>query len=383
MTDVRTWVEIDRRALRHNAEQFFRLIGVDTRFMAVIKSNAYGHGLVQVAKLLAETRDKRQETESPDSRLWFGVDSIVEALRLRREGIAHSVLVLGHTLPARIGEASVGGITLTVSNFDALRALAASKKRPAFHLKIDTGMHRQGFLPREIPKLVLALKSAKLVPEGIYTHFASAKDPADPEYTRMQISVFEDVISAMERVGFRGMIRHAAATGGTLLFPESRYDMVRVGMGLYGYPPSSESIPAIRKLGAEIQPVLTWKTIIGEIKEIPSGAHIGYDETKIVRRRTKIAVLPIGYWHGYDRGLSDIGEVLIKGMRAKVLGRISMDMIVADSTGIAGVKTGDEAVLIGRQKKEAIRADALAGRIGTTAYEMLTRINPLIRRIVV
>src|SRR3989344_7770158 len=135
MVDVRTWVEIDQSALRHNAEQFFTLIGPDTRLMAVIKSNAYGHGLVHVAKLLAALTPK----PSPlNPRLWFGVDSVVEALRLRREGITHPILVLGHTLPSRIGEAAAKNITLTVSNLDALAALAGHKKRPAFHLKIDT-----------------------------------------------------------------------------------------------------------------------------------------------------------------------------------------------------------------------------------------------------
>ena len=392
MKDVRTWVEIDQSALRHNAEQFFTLIGPDTHLMAVIKSNAYGHGLVQVAEQLAELGSRKHELGRhahsskfliPNSRLWFGVDSIVEALRLRREGITHPILVLGHTLPSRIGEAAAKNITLTVSNLDALAALAGHKKRPAFHLKIDTGMHRQGFLPSETKKLISVLKRTKLTPEGIYTHFASAKDPRDPQYTKMQITLFGDVVSACERAGFRGMWRHAAATGGTILFPESRFDMVRVGMGLYGYWPSAEVQNSKRKAHILLKPVMSWHTVVGEIKEIPSGSHIGYDETEIVRRRTKIAVLPIGYWHGYDRGLSGIGEVLIKGKRSKVLGRISMDMIVADITGIAGVKTGDEAVLIGRQKKEAIRADALASRIGTTAYELLTRINPLIRRVIV
>ena len=377
--DVRTWVEIDQSALRHNAEQFFTLIGRDTRFMAVIKSNAYGHGLLQVAKLLAVLTPKPSPLHL---RLWFGVDSIVEALRLRREGIKNSILVLGYTLPSRVGEAAVQNITLTISNFEALQALDRQKKRPAFHLKVDTGMHRQGFLPREIPELVSFLKHKKLAPEGIYTHFASAKDPRDPQYTELQLSLFGGVTSEFEQAGFRGMIRHAAATGGTLLFPESHYDMVRVGIGLYGYWPSAEAQNAKRKAQISLKPVMAWKTIIGEIKEVPSGSRIGYDETETVRRRTKIAVLPIGYWHGYDCGLSGIGEALVGGARARVLGRISMDMTVADLTDIPKVCVGDEVVLIGKQEKEAIWADELALRIGTTAYEFLTRINPLIRRVV-
>lgn len=380
MKDIRTWIEIGALALRHNAEQFFRLLPSETRLMAVVKSNAYGHGLVHGAKLLADLHPK-SSTLNP--RLWFGVDSIVEALRLRREGIINPILVLGHTLPSRVSEATAHDIILTVSNFDALRVLAAASTRPAFHLKIDTGMHRQGFMPDEIDKVITALKRAKLAPTGIYTHFASAKDPRDRDYTEAQAHLFEKIITAFSAAGFSPMIRHAAASGGTLIFPETHLDMVRVGMGLYGYWPSVESKMMKQKLGIDLKPVLTWKTIIAEVKAIPAGAKIGYDETEAVRRKSKIAILPIGYWHGYDRGLSGIGEVLVRGLRARVLGRVSMDMIVVDVTDIPRARVGDEAALIGRQGKEAIWADELAAKIGTTAYEFLTRINPLIKRVIV
>lgn len=378
MKDVRTWIEIDAQALRHNAEQFLKLIPERTRLIAVIKSNAYGHGLVQIATQLARS--------IPDSRLWFGADSIVEALRLRKEGIANPILVLGYTLPSRVGEAVGQGITLTVSNFEALVALAACRPRPAFHLKIDTGMHRQGFFSDQIGELITTLKNKRLKPEGIYTHFASAKDPEDTVYTDSQSLSFKKVIDTLAAAGFTDVIRHAAASGATLLFPKTHLDMVRVGMGLYGYWPSPEARDArhvSRDTKIVVKPVLTWKTIIAEVKDIPEGARVGYDETEAVGRKSKIAVLPIGYWHGYDRGLSSIGEVLIHGKRAKILGRISMDMTVVDVTDTSGVKVGDEVVLVGMQSSEGIFADELAERIGTTQYELLTRINPLIRRIVV
>jgi len=377
MKDVRTWIEIDAKALRHNAEQFLKLIPPAARFMAVVKSNAYGHGLVYVAKALLALRSFSEEG-------WFGVDSIVEALRLRREGIKNPILVLGLTLPSRLTEAVTNGIALTISNFDALEVLAALKNRPPIHIKIDTGMHRQGFLPHQTRELIKLLKLYKLFPHGVYTHFASAKDPADPAYTELQLSRFQTVLAHFDRAGIKSLIRHAASSGGVLLFPESHLDMVRIGMGLYGYYPSEGLGIRDEESGVMLKPVLTWKTIVGEVKEIPKGSYVGYDGTERVERATRIAVLPIGYWHGYDRVLSSIGEVLICGRRTKVLGRVSMDMTVVDVTDVNGKpKTGDEVVIIGEQGREAIWADEIADKIGTSQYELLTRINPLIKRIAV
>lgn len=369
MKGLRTWVEIDKKALGHNVGQFLKLIPKHTRLMAVIKSNAYGHGLTLVAQALGNLQP----------RLWFGVDSIVEALRLRREGIKNLILVLGSTLPLRIKEAADHNIIITVSNFESLSALAKLKSRPQFHLKIDTGMHRQGFLFPDLPRVIKFLKRWKLAPRGIYTHFA-AKDWGYPVYTEVQLVELKRALKIFERAGFRNLIRHAAASDATLLFPESHLDMVRVGMGLYGYWPSW--VAKVRHPAKVfLKPVLAWKTVVSEVKTIPKGSYVGYDLTEQVQKDTKIAVLPIGYWHGYDRGLSSIGEVLIRGRRAKVLGRVSMDMVIVDVSNIPKVRVGDEAVLVGKQGKDEIWADEVALKIGTSQYEFLTRINPLIKRI--
>lgn len=346
--------------------------------MAVIKSNAYGHGLSLIAKQLS-TLNPVPYTLNP--RLWFGVDSIVEAVRLRKEGIKNPLLVLGSTLPPRIGEAGDQNIALTVSNFESLKSLIRANKRTTFHLKIDTGMHRQGFLPAETFKLLNFLKRSKLSPQGIYTHFAS-KDLGFPVYTRLQLYQFKRTLADFEKAGFKNLVRHAAASNATLLSPKTHFDMVRVGMGLYGYWPSLiAKVEHSSKIS--LRPILSWKTVVGEVKELPRGSYLGYDLIEQVKRKTKIAVLPIGYWHGYFRALSSIGEVLIRGHRAKVLGRVSMDMTVVDVTDIPGVKVGDETVLIGQQGRESIRADELSLKIGTSEYEFLTRINPLIKRILV
>ncbi len=378
--NLRTWIEIDRVALHHNVERFLQLIGPDVRLMAIIKSNAYGHGLVLTARALAAHRDFSEKG-------WFGVDSMVEALRLRREGIKNPILVLGMTIAGRIPEAAAHHIALTVSTRDALKTIIATKPRPVFHIKIDTGMHRQGFLPPDIAPLLQFLKKSGLKPEGIYTHFAM---PENRAFTLRQIRSFDQTTSAFVRAGFRDIVRHASATRGVLRFPEARYDMVRVGIGLYGYEGNGEKKAGKgKRADAHLKPVLTWKTIVGEIKEIPKGSYVGYDLTERVSRSTQIAVLPVGYWHGYDRGLSSIGTVLLRGGRCRILGRVSMDMTTIDITNINGTgkrdggkgRGRDEIILIGRSGNDAIWADEIARQIGTTAYEVLTRINPLIKRI--
>lgn len=375
----RTWVEIDTDLLRRNLFQLRKLIGPQRRFMAVVKSNAYGHGLVGVARALISYR-------LAAAKLWFGVDSIVEALRLREEGIRNPVLVFGSTLTERMHEAADNDITLTISNFDALASLSRLPEKPTFHLKIDTGMHRQGFAPEDVVRLVKYLRRFRLSPAGIYTHFAAAKDRAYPTITRLQLKSFQDSVEELKHGGFKNILKHAAASGGAILFPETRLDMVRVGMALWGHWPSEEArlnvVSGMFGLpNLPLRPILSWKTKIAETKELPAGASVGYDLTERITRKSVIAVLPVGYWHGFDRGLSSVGSVLVRGKRAKILGRISMDMTLCDVTDIAGARVGDIVTLIGRHGREEVAAEEIARLIGTTAYEVLTRINPLIERV--
>lgn len=375
-SQLRTWIEIDSHTLRHNVFQFKKLIGPKCKLMAVVKSNAYGHGLVGTALMLKKFFPS----------IWFGVDSLVEGLRLRKEGVKNPILVLGSTLPALYTEAARKNIALTFSNMEALKMLERLKLRPSVHIKIDTGMHRQGFLTDELAHLVKVLKHLKLYPQGIYTHFAAAKDRAYPTATLSQLEKFQKILRQFGRAGFKHMIRHAAASGGTLLFPETHLDMVRLGMSLWGYWPSPESKVNVvsGKFGLSkiiLKPILSWKAKVVEVKKIPAGSLVGYDFTERVNRPSRIAILPVGYWHGFDRGLSSKGSALIRGRRAKILGRVSMDMAVCDVTGIPGVKVGDAAVLIGKQGREEISAEDIARLLDTSPYEILTRINPLIERI--
>jgi alanine racemase len=367
---LRAWVEIDARAARKNYETLRKLIGKNVKLWAVVKSNAYGHGLLVFSKLMDE----------------FGVDglcvdSIVEGLALRRKGIKRPILVLGPTLPTRYAEAAKNRITVSISTFEGLKALAQAKVVPDFHIKIDTGMHRQGFYLEEVHKVIkfIKLKGLGRKLTGIFTHFASAKDINYPSYTDRQLSKFNKARGLFAGAGFRNLMSHAAATGGTLINPKYHGDAVRVGIGLYGLWPSKELEV---QLGDKIKlyPVLSWRAVVTETKQLRAGDYVSYDLTERVPRRTIMAVLPIGYWHGFPRLLSSVGEVIVNGRRAKVLGRVTMDMVMVALTGAA--RAGDVATLIGRDGKDEIFAWEPSQKSGTSYYEFLTRLNPLMERIV-
>jgi alanine racemase len=368
----RTWIELDQKAIEHNYKVFRSIIDPKTKLMSVVKSNAYGHGLVDFSKKVTELGVD-----------WLAVDSIVEALRLRQEGITVPILVLGYTLPERMQEAIDTDISITISSLFALQGLKELnlKGKLNVHIKIDSGMHRQGFMVHEREQVMHVLKdhSDELEIEGLYTHFAAAKDPALPGETMQQVAVFKIWIEALKTAGHSPII-HAAATGATLLFKETHFDMVRVGIGMHGLWPSKEVQDYLQKK-MPLKPSLAWKTIIGELKTIPAGSRIGYDFTEEVHRETKVAICPIGYWHGYNRSLSSMGVVLVHGVKAKILGRVSMDMIMIDVTDVPKTAIGDEVVLIGHSEEAYLGAHEVAGLAGVSTYEFITRINPLIKKI--
>lgn len=368
---LRTWIELDRKALAGNLRLFRGVLPHGCGIMAVCKSNAYGHGLYDLAPLLEEL-----EVD------WFGVDSIVEAVTLREKGIRRPLLVFGYTLPSRFDDAADHGVSLTMSSLANLRALArpGRRRRIAVHLKIDTGMHRQGLMRLDWPAALSLLKrhAARVRLEGLYTHFAEAKDPARQESTRMQIREF-DTAAAFFRAGGLAPLLHSGATSGALNYPEARYDLVRIGIGLMGLWPSDETRLAWEK-DLRLRPVLSWRSLISETKRLRKGDAVGYNFTERLGRASTVGICPVGYWHGFPRSLSRTGEVLVRGRRAKVLGTVSMDMIVVDLTGIPGARPGDVVTLIGRDGAGEVSACEVARKAGVSHYELLTRLNPLIQK---
>jgi len=368
---VRTWIEVDTGALARNLGIFRGLLPPACRLMAVAKSNAYGHGLYDFVPAV--------ERLGAD---WVGVDSIVEAATLREVGIRTPILVLGYTLPSLFEEAVRGDVRLTISSFENLAALLDSpfRERLGIHLKIDTGLHRQGFLPADMSRLVglLRERARSLKVEGVYTHFARAKDPEDTSTTRLQVEAFEKAAADISAVGFRPL-RHACATAGALLHPEAHYDMVRVGIGLAGLWPSSKMRESFGGR-LDLRPILAWRTLVSEVKSLPRGAGVGYDLSERLVQDSRVGVCPVGYWHGFPRSLSRRGEVLVGGRRARVLGTVTMDMIVIDLTDVPGAAVGDVVTLVGRDGADEITAVEAAARAGQSPYEFLTRLNPLIRK---
>ncbi|MBI4085009.1 MAG: alanine racemase [Candidatus Liptonbacteria bacterium] len=367
---ARTWIELDSKAVKRNIETFRRLIGQNIKLWAVVKSNAYGHGL----PVFPELADKF----GVDG---FCVDSAVEGFRLREGGVKKPILVLGFTLPERMEEAAGKDITITISNQESFKALSRAKRKPFYHLKIDTGMHRQGFYPEDVAKMSKYMDS-KL--SGVYSHFASAKDmknPVQSSYTENQFNNFKNALSLLEKKGFSNLTKHISASAGTIVSPEYHLDAVRVGIGLYGLWPSRRLKAAFSEK-IRLEPVLSWKTIISEIKTAKTGGYVGYDMTEKITRPTRYALLPVGYWHGLSRLLSGRGEVLIKGKRARILGRVSMDMAVVDVSKI-NCKPGDIVTIIGKSGRDELTATEMAELSGTSHYEFLTRLNPLMEKIVV
>lgn len=346
----RTWLELDQKALDYNVRKIRSFLAPQTKLFAVVKSNAYGHGLLDFSRLA-----KKSDVKG------FCVDSTVEGLELRKNGFKEPIIVLGATLPPLFKLAYKSGLILTVSSWEFLSALAKICPQLPFHLKIDTGMHRQGFFINDLPKVLDFIKNQNLNLIGFFSHLAM---PKNIRFSGGQLAGFMEAESIINSYGFKNLTRHLAATGGILLGKDYHFDLVRCGMGLYG-------------CWDGFKPVLSWHTLISEIKDLKKGDYVGYDLTEKINSPTRAAILPVGYWHGFDRGLTKIGEVYIKSCPARVLGRVSMDMIVVDITNI-NCQVGDIATLIGPKNP----ATMMAQKINTSPYEIVTRINPLIKKII-
>ena len=373
----KTWVEISKKALQNNIYQVKKLIGPRVKLMAVDKANAYGHGLIEVAKIAVNSGVD-----------WIGVDSIDEGVRLRKAGIDTPVLILGYTLLSRLDDVVKYKLSQVVYNKETIYKLGDldTKRKIKVHLKVETGTSRQGLEKEELLELATIIKKYSHIEiEGAHTHYANIEDTTDHSYAQQQLQRFKDAIEFLEKNGVNIPIKHTACSAAIILFPETYFDMVRLGVSMYGLWPSRETFVSAKEKRRKIdlEPVLTWKTKIAQVKKIRAGTPVSYGLTERVSHDSNIAVLPVGYWDGYDRKLSGIGNVLIKGKRCKVLGRVCMNMIMVDVSHIPNVKLEDEAVLLGKQGKEEITADELAQKIGTINYEVVTRINPLIPRIVI
>lgn len=362
-----TWAEINLKAIQNNVWQLKKLLSRRTRFLAVVKANGYGHGAVPISRICLAAGAH-----------YLGVSSIEEAITLRENRIPAPILVLGSIYPfSNLRFIISNKLIPTISSVLALKELnrLASRKNLVYpyHLKVDTGMGRIGVSVSEAEKIlkdVLNYKNTEL--QGIYTHFSNS--PSDRDWTLWQLKEFLKIYNLAKKVN-KKIIGHTANSAAILNFPESHLDMVRPGITIYGLKPKKST------LGIKLEPALTLKTRIVFLKKVSAGCPISYGRTFITRRPTLVATLPIGYADGYNWLLSNRGEVLIRGERCPVLGRVTMDMIMVDVTKIKDVRVGEEVVLLGRQGSQEISAEEIASRIGTINYEVVCQINCRVPRL--
>jgi alanine racemase len=372
-----TWAEVSLSALRQNYRTIVEYVGAGVTVCAVVKADAYGHGALECAAAL--------EREGAN---WLGVTSLDEAIPLREEGIETRILLM--TGFWRGEEEEIVRLRLTptvweIGQVDLLERAAArlGVSQHAIHLKVDTGMGRLGTTLQDLPRICDALKCSKhLKVEGFSTHIASSEVLDAPSVSE-QLRAFEQARAVLREHGFNPALVHAANTSAIISHHESWNTMVRPGLALYGYHLQFERAGRVvsgRGLRLPLRPALTWKTRILSVRDMPAGQALGYGGTYVTKAPSRIAILPVGYADGLNRGLSSKGRVIVREHYAPIVGRISMDLTTVDVTGIPGVEVADEAILLGSQDGLTVDAREHAELANTITYEILCAISKRVPR---
>ncbi|NTW05130.1 MAG: alanine racemase [Peptococcaceae bacterium] len=373
MPDLPVWAEIDLAALAHNVREISRISGSETELMAVVKANAYGHGAVEVSENVLANGASR-----------LAVARLSEGVELRRAGINVPILILGYTPVEQIEEAVKYGLEQTVYGVDYGKTLNQRLAQLGLflqvHIKVDTGMGRIGIVADEESSAIQEIKTIYSLPcfriTGIFTHFASA-DSYDKSYTNSQWRAFSTLMERLSLEGMEFSYRHAANSAAIIDFPETKLNIVRAGIILYGLYPSQE----VSKERILLKPVMSFKSRIAYLKEVPADFSVSYGCTYKTETPALIATIPTGYADGYSRSLSNRAEVLIRGYRAPVVGRVCMDQFMVDVSNIPNVEAGDEVVLFGRQGKANLPVEEIADLIGTINYEVVCMVAARVPRI--
>ncbi len=368
----RAWAEVNLDNIAHNVREIRRITDKKTEIMGVVKADAYGHGVMEVARTLLENGVSR-----------LAVSMLDEAIQLRQNGIEVPILILSYTDPGRAEEIILNNVTQTVFSHDLAEALSRAavkhNRSVKIHIKIDTGMTRVGFMPgySAVKDVVQISKLPGIIIEGLFTHFASA-DEEDKSYTYMQFERFMSIINELNRIGVYIPVKHVCNSAGVIEFPEMHLNMVRPGIVLYGLYPSHE----VNKAKLDLRPAMTLKANVILVKDVEPNTCISYGRVFKTSCNSKIATIPIGYADGYTRLLTSKGKVLINGEYAPIVGKVCMDQCMVDITGLKeSVSVGDEVVLFGRQKDKEIKVEELAESIGTINYEFVCIIGKRIPRV--
>ncbi len=361
-------ITLSKSALEHNISLYRKLTSEGTKFTAVVKSNAYGHGLLEIAELAQQAGADL-----------LGVNSVEEALTLRNHFPKAIILIMGSIpdLSSRKQSLADENFWILVSRIEEVETLNSLSPKPKIHVKLDTGMSRLGIGKTQIEFFAKELKAKGISIDGLATHFASTEDFTEHSFSMKQLQGFLEGVQIFESFGFKNLVLHCASSASAMLFPEARLNLIRVGISMYGLWPSLETKLSLSMMGKQfgmLKPVLTWKTKIQHIQNLPTGAYIGYGSTFKTTYPTRLAVIPVGYYEGLDRKLSNTGYMLIRGERARILGRICMNMTMIEITHIPEAQLGDEVIILGSSEKERISADDHATWTNTINYEVVTRI---------
>lgn len=366
-----TYAEIDLRNLGHNIAQIRKFVSSNTKVMGVVKANAYGHGAVDISRSC--------EKSGVD---YLGVASLGEALEIRSASVKTPILILSETPIAYLERIIDADLTQTVYTYELAQFLSDIAKQKGatakIHIKVDTGMGRVGVLYDEaLPLIKKILSLPNLYLEGIFTHFAKAED-SKSDFTVSQYKKFMELFGLLSKEGINIPIKHAANSAAMINYPFTHLDMVRVGICLYGLYPF-RSVPSSKNLS--LKKVLSFKTKILYLKKAPKGTTISYGSSYAAPKDTKIATLPVGYADGLSRGLSNNGQVIIRGRRYPIVGNVTMDMTMIDTDDEQEIEAGDDVVIIGKQKEEEITADDIAKILGTINYEVICGIGKRVPRV--
>lgn len=365
-----TWVEVDLDAIAHNISGFQRILNPKTQIMAVVKADAYGHGAIFVARAALKA-----------GATYLGVALVDEGIELREAGITAPILVLGYTSSEDVYEALAYDLTLTVFSDESLRIVNQMGKRlnkkAKIHVKVDTGMSRMGLWGTEaIPFIMQAIQMENVDVEGVFTHFSTA-DEQDQTYTRKQEHLFQQVVHHLKQRELPIPLIHCANSAAAMQFPKRVYNMIRLGISLYGLYPSCE----VNQQAVPLLPALKLKSQVVQLKQPSAGVGIGYGKTYIADGHARIATVPIGYADGINRHLSNVGHALVNGVRVPIIGRICMDYLMLDVTKAWPVHVGDEVVLYGNQDSECIHIDEVAKQLKTINYEVTCMLGHRLPRV--
>jgi alanine racemase len=380
---VPTWAEINLGALAHNYRELRRVTDTAADIMAVVKADGYGHGACQVARVALEC-----------GATYLAVSRLSEAVQLRQAGIDAPILLFGYTFPADVAYMAGNNIRASINSPASARMLSARAVQTGSHLKvhikIDTGMGRLGLttdglaagasINDQATDPIMDILTISSLPhievEGVFTHFASA-DAKDKTDARDQFTRFSTLLSHLAKEGFQVKLRHAANSAATIEMPLTHLDLVRPGVSQYGLWPSDD----VDKNRIDLKPVMAVKSTVIQVKSVGSGFAVSYGSTHHTPCATRIATVPIGYADGFDRILSSKGHMLVKGIRAPIIGRVCMDLTMIDVGHIDRVEVEDEVVIMGHQSDEEITADEIAGHVGTINYEIVSSLTSRVPRV--